>query len=147
MYIMQYSNGVRPYILQWFYEIFHECYKRHDAPAYKDKIVGKYEQRITENRIGVTVDELIAETKAKKSRAYTSKQLHEGFIYPLMNQGYIDSLPSEIDHRKNIYWPISSLSSSTSTNDQNTTSNIVFSTKSDERQNTYEDCKGLEILQ
>jgi hypothetical protein len=139
MYIMQFSNGVRPYVLQWFYEIFHECYKRHNSPAYKDKRVGKYDQRVEENCIAVTVDELIAETKLKKGKAYTSKQLHEGFIYPLMNQGYIDGIESEIDRRKNIYFPTSELS--TMKNDENTALNIVFSTKSDERQNTYEDCK------
>ena len=137
MYIMQFSNGVRPYVLQWFYEVFHACYKIHDKPAYKNKIVGKYKQRIEESRIGVTVDELIAETKSKKGKAYTSKQLHEGFIYPLMNQGYIDSVGSEIDHRKNIYFPTSNITLT----DENQSENIVFSTKSDERQNTYEDCK------
>lgn len=137
MYIMQFSNGVRPYVLQWFYEVFHACYKIHDKPSYKNKIVGKYEQRIEESRIGVTVDELIAETKSKKGKAYTSKQLHEGFVYPLMNQGYIDSVGSEIDHRKNIYFPTLNITLT----DENQSENIVFSTKSDERQNTYEDCK------
>lgn len=137
-YITQYSSGVRPYILQWYYEILISCYKEQNAPASKEKMVGKHLQTISENRKGVTTAELIAATKAKNGKSYTSKQLHESFIYPLMNHGYIDSIPSEIDHRTNIYFPSAE---EVATVEKDTKENIVFSTKSDNRQNSYEDYK------
>ncbi len=86
----------RPYILDWFYEVFLPSYESHEEVTCKSKIPG---QMVCESRIAVTTFELIDATREKKCRVYNSKQLLETYIYPLMNQGYIDRVNSELDHR------------------------------------------------
>jgi hypothetical protein len=61
---------------------------------------------VYESRIAVTTAEFIAATKEKKNRAFTSTHLLHTFVYPLINQGYIDSIESELDHRAQIYFPV-----------------------------------------
>ena len=39
-YIVQYSSGVRPYIMQWYYETFIHCYNLHEGLASEEKLVG-----------------------------------------------------------------------------------------------------------
>jgi hypothetical protein len=59
----------------------------YDGPAYKDKKVRKDEwEKIYESRIAVTTTELIAATKEKKYKTYTSQNMLHTYIYPLMNQ-------------------------------------------------------------
>ena len=106
IFLMEYSNGVRPYVLEWYYDVFLSTFESHKDVASKLKIFGKTEQLVYENRIAVTTSELIAKTKEVKARSCNSNQLLQTFVYPLMNQGYIDSVESELDHRAHIYFPV-----------------------------------------
>ncbi|MGH9926739.1 MAG: hypothetical protein ACRD5B_15320, partial [Nitrososphaeraceae archaeon] len=128
-YMMQYSNGVRPYVLEWYYEIFLTVYNSQTTVISKTKRIGKEDVIFKESRIAVTSNMLIAATKKKKHKSYTSKSIHEQFIYPLMNQGYIDSMKSETNGSMNIYFPA---------NEDDTSKNTVFSTTDNRRLNTYE---------
>lgn len=130
-YLMQYSNGVRPYVLEWYYEIFLPAYQMLTSPISKKKRIGKEDVIISESRIAVISSQLIAATKEKKHKTYTSKSIHEEFIYPLMNQGYIDSMKSETNRSMNIYFPANE-------EDTNNNKNTIFLTTADRRLNTYE---------
>jgi hypothetical protein len=59
-----------------------------------------------ELRKAVTTGELIEATKEMWGKDYNTNQLLQTFIYPLLNQGYIDRIRSEIDKRSNIYYPL-----------------------------------------
>jgi hypothetical protein len=47
IYFMEYSDGVRPYVLQWYYDVFLELYKTKTEPASKQNSKGEI---ITEKR-------------------------------------------------------------------------------------------------
>lgn len=138
LYIMQFSNGVRPYVLQWYYDIFLPLYNEQTVPASKVKRVSKEDQIIHENRIAVTTIQLIKATKEKRHKSYTSKQLLESFIYPLMNQGYIDLIDSEIDHRSKIYFPARE---SEAAGSENENQNIFFMAESVKTNKSLENSK------
>ena len=106
IYLMEYANGVRPYVLDWYYDIFLPTFESKKDVARKVKLFGSTEQTVYESRIAATTQELIDKTKETKNKSYTSNQLLQTFIYPLMNQGYIDSVQSELDHRAHIYFPV-----------------------------------------
>lgn len=113
IYLMEYSNGVRPYVLEWYYEVFLPTYNMREGPAHKTKKIRKDEEEtVYESRIAVTTTELIVATKEKKDKSYTSNQLLQTFIYPLMNQGYIDSIESDLDRRAHIYFPVVTIADS-----------------------------------
>jgi hypothetical protein len=138
LYIMQFSNGVRPYVLQWYYDIFLPLYNEQTVPASKVKRVSKEDQIIHENRIAVTTIQLIKATKEKRHKSYTSKQLLESFIYPLMNQGYIDLIDSEIDHRSKINFPARE---SEAAGSENENQNIFFMAESVKTNKSLENSK------
>jgi hypothetical protein len=106
IYLMDYANGVQPYLLEWFYNVFLPVYEGRKEVTCKSKMLGSTEQIVYESRIALTSRELIEATAVKKGRVCTSKQLLETYLYPLMNQGYIDFVNSELDHRANIYFPV-----------------------------------------
>jgi hypothetical protein len=102
IYLIEYSDGVRPYVLQWYYDVFLELYKTKTEPASKQNSKGEI---ITEKRIALTTDQLIEKTKEVYNRTYTSKQIVETYLNPLVNQNYIDKTESDLDRRANIYYP------------------------------------------
>jgi hypothetical protein len=106
IYLMEYANGVRPYILEWFYSVFLPTFECHKEVSCKSKIVGAVEQMVSESKIAVTTSELIDATREITGRVYSSKQLLETYVYSLLNQGYIDRINSELDHRAFIYYPV-----------------------------------------
>ena len=61
---------------------------------------------ITEKRIAVTTEQLIEKTGEVNNRPFNGKQILDTYIYPLLNQGYIDKTESELDKRSNIYYPV-----------------------------------------
>lgn len=105
IYLMQYANGVRPYVLEWYYKAFEKMFYSREEVDSKVKVFNKGNQVVYEDRIAVTTKELVQITKEVYHKTYTSSHLLQTFIYPLMNQGYIDSQPSELDHRSHIYFP------------------------------------------
>lgn len=61
---------------------------------------------IFENRIALTTEDLVKKTYEVYNKTYTKKQVLESYINPLINQGYIDKVESELDHRATIYYPL-----------------------------------------
>jgi hypothetical protein len=103
IFLMEYADGVRPYILEWYYDIF---LKVHDAKMEPDSKVNGKDQIITEKRIALTTEQLSEKTKEVYKQIYTTKQILENFVNPLINQGYIDKTESGLDRLANIYYPL-----------------------------------------
>jgi hypothetical protein len=101
--LMEYSDGVRPYVLEWYYNVFLEAF---DSKKEPDSKVSSRGETITERRIALTTEQLVDATFEKQKKKYSSKQLLESFVNPLINQGYIDKAESELDKRANIYYPV-----------------------------------------
>jgi hypothetical protein len=102
MFLMQYANGVRPYILEWYYTVFLKTFNTKTGP--ESKVFGSGEERC-EDRKAVTTEELVIATKEVQNKNFTNKKILESFLEPLMNEGYIDKHESSINHRNNIYYP------------------------------------------
>ena len=96
--LMDNNNGIRPYILEWYNDVFLKVY---NDKAELDSKNGK-----TEDRIAVTTKELVDKTLEIKNKSLSSQKLLENYIYPLMNSNYISSENSQIDHRAKIYYPV-----------------------------------------
>jgi hypothetical protein len=103
LFLMEYSDGVRPYVLEWYYEVFLEAYNEKDGPDSKQNSKGDL---VTEVRQGVTTEDLVKKTFEILNKTYTKKQILDLYIYPLQNQGYIDGIKSNIDGREKIHYPI-----------------------------------------
>jgi hypothetical protein len=101
--LMEYSDGVRPYVLEWYYNVFLEAFDSKKEPDFK---VNSRNETITERRIALTTEQLVDATFEKRKKKCSSKQLLENFVNPLVNQGYIDKSESELDKRANIYYPV-----------------------------------------
>jgi hypothetical protein len=102
-FLMEYADGVRPYILEWYYDIFLKAY---DAKTEPDSKVNGKDQIVTEKRIALTTEKLVETTKEVYKQNYTTKKILETYINPLINQGYIDKTESDLDRRANIYYPV-----------------------------------------
>jgi hypothetical protein len=96
------TGGIRPYVLDWYRNIFLTLYGLKTNPNSKVK----NGDIISEERIAVTSQELIDKTNEITKKHYTSKNILEELFYPLLNLGYIDSNSSLIDKRANIYFPV-----------------------------------------
>jgi hypothetical protein len=95
-------GGIRPYVLDWYHNVFLELYGSKTCPNSKIK----NGETITESTIAVTTNELIEKTTSVMKKRYTTKQILTEFIYPLFNLGYIDSVQSELDKRAYVYFPV-----------------------------------------
>ena len=98
VYLMEYSDGVRPYILEWFNEVFLVVFNEKTEPNAKDGL--------EEENIALTTKELVDTTKRIKGHKYSTQQMYENFIVPLINAGYIDRTNSKIDKRSYIFFPV-----------------------------------------
>jgi hypothetical protein len=105
IFLMQYANGVRPYVLEWYYDVFLEAYNAKTEPD--SKVNNTNAGIITEEkRIALTTEQLVDKTKEVYNRTYTTKQILETYVNPLINQGYVDKTDSILDKRSNIYYPV-----------------------------------------
>jgi hypothetical protein len=102
-FLMEYADGVRPYILEWYYDIFLKAYESKKEP---DSRVNSNDQIINEKRTALTTEQLAEKTKEVYKQTYTTKQVLENFVKPLINHGYIDKTESDLDKRANIYYPV-----------------------------------------
>ncbi len=134
-------GGLRPYVLEWYENVFLKLYNSKLSPNSKLK----NEDLMTEQRIAVTTRELIEKTKEVLNKVYTSKSIQSEFIYPLSNLGYIDNIDSELDKRANIYFPVIDLKDERYSNlflfdkknnfyDEKKNNNINFITNEDKNQ-------------
>ena len=96
--LMDYNNGVRSYVLEWYNEVFLKAYNNKTDPDSKN---GK-----TEDRLALTTKELIEKTAEFTNKSLSSKQILENYIYPLLNCNLISNSDSQIDHRAKIYYPV-----------------------------------------
>ena len=60
---------------------------------------------VNEKCAAVTVDELVIKTREITDKTLTSKHLLNQYLYPLENQGLIDSNQSVINRKYNIWFP------------------------------------------
>jgi hypothetical protein len=101
--LMEYSDGVRPYILEWYYDVFLKAFTEKENP---DSKINSKGDELKEDRIALTSQDIIKKHKEVHNETLASKQLLESYLYPLLNQGYIDKSDSVIDGRAKIYYPI-----------------------------------------
>jgi hypothetical protein len=101
--LMQYANGVRPYILEWYNEVFLAAYNSKIEP---DSKVNSKSEEVEEKRRALTSKELIDKTFELQSKKLSTKQILQTYITPLVNENYIDTMDSELDKRANIYFPV-----------------------------------------
>jgi hypothetical protein len=101
--LMEYSDGVRPYILEWYYNVLIKTFEDKQEPDSKLNSKG---EELKEDRIALTSQDLIKKHFEVHNETLNTKRLLESYIYPLLNQGYIDKIDSQIDRRAKIYYPI-----------------------------------------
>lgn len=106
IFLMQYADGVRPYVLEWFYEVFQTTFNEKTEKDSKMVYKGKEKVEIFESKLALTTEDLVNKTYEVYSKTYTKKQILESYINPLINQGYIDKVESELDHRACIFYPL-----------------------------------------
>jgi hypothetical protein len=107
MFLMEYADGVKPYVLEWYYEVFLEAFNQKDKADSKTVVNSKGgEVEVTERIIALTTEDLVKKTRQVYNHVYTKHQIRDTYIYPLINQGYIDETDSEIDKRQRIYYPL-----------------------------------------
>jgi len=101
--LIEYSDGVRPYILKWYYEVFLKAFE--DKEIADSKVNNKGEA-LKEDRVAVTSQNLIKKHEKVHKEILTTHKLLQSYIYPLLNHGYIDNIESVIDRRAKIYYPL-----------------------------------------
>jgi hypothetical protein len=104
LFLMQYSNGVRPYVLEWYQDVFLPTYKEKQEPDSKPSPDGKH--ILQETRKAVTTQRLAEATFKKKNKKISPKYIRETYLEQLINQGYVDSVRSQLDRRSEIYFPV-----------------------------------------
>jgi len=102
-YLMEYADGVRPYVLMWYRQVFLPTFNAMIGP--NTRVNSKGEQ-LEENVIAVNTKQLAKATEELQLRIMSPKQIRENYIEPLINQGYIDNIDSVLDRRTHIYYPI-----------------------------------------
>jgi hypothetical protein len=103
IFLMEYANGVRPYVLEWYYDVFVIAFEAKTEPDFK---LNSKREITNEKRKAVTTEQLVDKTKEVYNRTYTTKQILDTYVSPLVNQGYIDKTDSDLDKRSNIYYPV-----------------------------------------
>jgi hypothetical protein len=105
MHLMEYANGVRPYILEWYNDVFLEAY---NSKTTEDSKFNSRGELLTEKVIAVTTRELIDKTFEVQKKKLSTQQILQTHLRPLVNENIIDFVPSEIDKRARIYFPVAS---------------------------------------
>jgi hypothetical protein len=101
-YLLRHANGVRPYILEWFNDVFLKAFNS----KIEEDSANRRGEELREKRIAVTTRELIEKTSDIYKKNLSSKQILQTYINPLINENYIDYVDSEIDKRAHIYFPV-----------------------------------------
>jgi hypothetical protein len=119
LFLMQYSNGVRPYVLEWYQDVFLPTYNQKQNPDSKASPDDKY--ILEESRNAVTTQQLADATFDKKGKKISTKYVRQTYLDQLINQGYVDSVSSQLDKRAEIYFPVvtTTTTAATMTEDKN----------------------------
>jgi hypothetical protein len=107
MSLIEHNNGVRPYIMKWFCDVFMPAYESKKAPDSKPLRNG---ETLIETRIAVTSQDLIDKTFEIQKKKLSSKQITETYINQLVNSNIMSSEQSVLDKRANIHYPVKSIS-------------------------------------
>lgn len=102
MSLIEHNNGVRPYILKWYHEVFYPAYNSKNGPDSRETKYGT----LFENRTAVTTRNLIEKTAELQNMRLGNKQILETYLNPLLNLNIISSETSVLDGRANIYYPV-----------------------------------------
>jgi hypothetical protein len=99
------ASNMRPYLADWYDRVFLESFKK------QGNVCKEYQNDIgfpmKENYVGVTTEELAAETKEiMEVHKPGTDEIRESYLDPLINQGLIEKVPSVKDRRQNIYFPV-----------------------------------------
>ena len=135
IYLMQYANGVRPYILEWYNEVFLPEYNSKTEPDSKQNSRG---ETLRENIIAVTSGNLIEKTFEIYEKKLSTKQILQLYINPLVNENYLDFVTSEVDKRVHLYYPVLSVTQATTTTTTTKYNNLF---NSEERNNISQNTK------
>lgn len=106
MFLMEYADGVRPYVKEWYYDVFLNAFNDKDKPDSKTVTNSKGEDKVEEKMIALTTEDLVQKTKEVYNRVYTKHQIRDTYIYPLICQGYMDETDSELGKRQKILYPL-----------------------------------------
>ena len=107
LYLTQYANGVRPYILEWYEKVFLVLVNLKTVPDWKSD---SKNNTIFEDIIAVTVKQLSDATKEIQGKRLTTKQIRRGYLEPLINNGYVGKERSTLNKSVDIYYPLINLS-------------------------------------
>jgi hypothetical protein len=106
LYLMQVAaSGIKPYLSRWYNERFVPAFEELDSKPNEDIsengiVIAK------EKHVGLTTEQLANKIKQLDGYKPSSKELLEKYLYPLCNQGILDSVKSEINGKYNIYFPV-----------------------------------------
>ena len=103
MFLMEHASGVRPYIQEWYEQVFLPTFDAKTEPD--SKYIPSSDITKTEDMIAVTSEQLVAATQAIQHKTFTNQKILETYLEPLMNEGYIDRAESAINRSWKIYHP------------------------------------------
>ena len=117
------ASNMRLYLAEWYDTVFLEAYKK------QGNVCKEYQNDIgfpmKENYVGVTTEELAAETKEiMEVHKPSTDEIRENYLGPLINQGLIEKVPSVRDRRQNIYFPVDPAANG---NGETNTSKVIVS--------------------
>jgi hypothetical protein len=102
------ASNVRPYIAQWYIKIFKPAYDELPQEPDSKVVVDKSGKEITinEDRRGMTSSDLAEKTKQDlRIPKPNADEMLKKYLYPLLNQGIIDKIQSQINKNNNLYFP------------------------------------------
>jgi hypothetical protein len=104
---IEYADGLQSHVRDWYYDVFLDGY---NAKTTQDSKIDSRGHTLTEKMVALTTEQLAEATYQKQNKKFSTKQILGSFIYPLLNQGYIDNANSDLDKRSKIYYPVISTS-------------------------------------
>lgn len=93
-------DGLPKFKAEFFNDIFLELYKTKISPDSSD------DGKKTEDIIAVTTRQLGDYNKTKTGKSITSDHMKKTYLNSFINEGLIDHLPSKLDRRQEIYYPL-----------------------------------------
>ena len=70
-YLMEYADGVRPYILMWYHQVFLPTYNAKDKP---DSRINSKGVELIEKRLAVTTEQLAKATETKQNKIMSTNR-------------------------------------------------------------------------
>jgi hypothetical protein len=100
------SSTLRPYIVDWFNNVFLPCFKdQRDSPNSEKTESGR--TLTQEDLVGVNTKQLGDKTAQVMGISKpSSEELLKKYLYPLLNMGIIEKAKSVIDNRSYVYFPV-----------------------------------------